>query len=536
MRSLTMYKVLIVDDEIFAVKGVISGVNWRDLGITEIYEAYHAQGAKERLKSTPIDLVICDIEMPEENGIELVRWITTHFPDVVTVFLTCHADFSFAKMAIHLGSFDYLLKPAIYSDLEKVLRNALETIKVQRTLKLTAEQSKQYEQKWKNKKTELIEGFWRDLLAQRLLVKDSTFQDASEEYQLPFNRYTHILMILVSVEKWTEPFSVRDEGIMGFALRNAAEEMIIGDQDGHFIEDARGNKLILLYGDSQQTEYLERLKEKCKNYIQACNQYFYCALSCYLGEFVTFNDLMKSYHSLLNWEHKNVLQSNSVLLFQDSMERENSSTTSSGYMLDWTDWFERGDKEILYEMVDERLNTLSEQKVTIGILEELSHGFLQVIYYVLHRKGLHVQVLFKEGALSELSSVTKSIAGMGDWMKRMIDLVIGLITAQKPVNSIVQKIKEYIANHLHVEFSREDLAVYVFFNPAYISRLFRKETGLSLSDYILQERMKKASELLLETDQTVSHIASNLGYGNFSYFARMFKRVYGATPQEYRNR
>jgi two-component system response regulator YesN len=73
-------------------------------------------------------------------------------------------------------------------------------------------------------------------------------------------------------------------------------------------------------------------------------------------------------------------------------------------------------------------------------------------------------------------------------------------------------------------------------NEAYISRLFRKETGVSLSDFILQERMKKAAALLTGTDEAVSQIAVNLGFGNFSYFARMFKRVYGVTPHEFRKR
>jgi two-component system response regulator YesN len=485
--------------------------------------------------STAIDLVVCDIEMPDENGIELVRWIKDNFPDVVTVFLTCHADFSFAKHAIHLGSFDYLLKPVVYSELEVVLRNALDTLEEERSLKVYAEQLKKYEQKWQNKKSELIECFWRDLLAQRLPLIDSTFKEASEEYQLPFDRYSQILLILVSVEKWAQPFSVRDEEIMGFALRNAAEEIIIGDRDGHFVEDARGNKLILLYGCGPDEQATERLKASCKRYVAACRQYFYCSLSCYIGEFSEFRDLMKSYHGLLNWEQNNVSHSNSVLLYHDNAHRE-IRHSYSGSMLDWTDWFEKGDKETLYAMVDDKLNALYSQSATVAVLEELSHGFLQVVYYVLHRKGLDVQLLFKEGALSELGIVTKSIEELGNWMKRLIDLVIGLITAKKPVNSIVQKIQDYIANNLHVDFSREDLALSVFLNPAYTSRLFRKETGLSLSEYILQERMKKAAQLLQETDLTVSQIASELGYGNFSYFSRMFKRVHGLTPVEYRNR
>lgn len=71
-------------------------------------------------------------------------------------------------------------------------------------------------------------------------------------------------------------------------------------------------------------------------------------------------------------------------------------------------------------------------------------------------------------------------------------------------------------------------------NPAYLSRLFRKETGMVLTDYILQEKMRRASELLVLSDSSISEIADSLGYGNFSYFARLFRKVYGVTPHEYR--
>ncbi|UJF34963.1 helix-turn-helix domain-containing protein [Paenibacillus hexagrammi] len=534
---MNMYTALIVDDEIFAVKGILSGVNWQQLGIHDVYEAYHATMAKERLQTTPVDVIICDIEMPDETGLELVEWIKIHYPEIIVIFLTCHADFSFAQKAIQLGSYDYLLKPVIFSDLEQILHGALDSINERREQKETADQLKKYQLMWEQKKTALIERFWQDILCQRLLLSHQTLEAAIEELQIPLATHTDIRLILISVEQWEKLFTARDEEIMSFALRNAAEEILIGTRSGHVVEDHKGNMIVLLYNvvmDPDQ-EQEQELLDACSRYMKACREYLYCVLSCYVGESVPLVDMMKSYHLLLEWEHKNVIQTNQVLLYREYGSSHHHGLQSFS-LIEWADWFEKGDREKLHELVERQMMEFHEQKVTIETLEAYYHSFLQVVYYVLHRKGLQVQMLYKDGAMAELSLVTRSLSHLEQWMKQMIGSVMNLLFSKRPPNSIVQKMKDYIAANLEVDFSREDLAEHVFLNPAYISRLFRAETDMSLSDYILQERMKQASELLLSTDQPVSQIAVNLGYGNFSYFARMFKRVYGVTPQEYRKK
>ena len=73
-------------------------------------------------------------------------------------------------------------------------------------------------------------------------------------------------------------------------------------------------------------------------------------------------------------------------------------------------------------------------------------------------------------------------------------------------------------------------------NPEYLSRLFKKVKGISLSDYIVQEKLKIAISLLEGTNLPVSVIATNIGYTNFSYFTQVFKKVYGISPSEYRQK
>ncbi|GBF77372.1 DNA-binding response regulator [Paenibacillus sp. 598K] len=97
-------------------------------------------------------------------------------------------------------------------------------------------------------------------------------------------------------------------------------------------------------------------------------------------------------------------------------------------------------------------------------------------------------------------------------------------------------IQHYITTHLAEDVSLTALAALVHHSPTYLSRLYRRTTGVMLSDYITQERMKKARVLLEETGMKIQEVAAIAGYEGASQFNRSFKRLNQMTPQEYRER
>jgi two-component system response regulator YesN len=524
-----MYKVLVVDDEIYAVKGLISGVNWEMLGVTEVYEAFHSLQAKELLLAHDMDVMICDIEMPEGNGLELLEWVREHKPGVETIFFTCHAEFEFAKKAIQLGSYDYLLKPVVYAEIEQVLQGALVRVDGKREMNEAAEGFQKYYQLWQSQKPIRIERFWQDLLRQRILPKQEVIRTALESHS--FEAVQSVLLILISLEEWSKAFNSRDEEIMEFALQKAAEELILNQLPGSITKDHHGNTMCILYLGKQNVDN-EEIKSLCEHYISSCNRYFYSTLSCYVGEKVPISDIMKSYHGLLNMEYRNVTQSKRVMFMQDQVKEDSGVILDS--FNDWAEWLERGDVDQLYGNLELTFQEMNKEQVTVETLITFYHSFLQVVYYVLHRKGVSVKMLHDAEKFPLQSDVTDSIYHLEKWVKQVIPIVIQLLFNKSPTNPIIQKLKVYIKDNLYQEMTREELASHVYLNPAYLSRLFRKETGFSLSDYILQERMDKAADMLLCTDKTISEIADSLGYDNFSYFARLFKKIHGMTPQYYR--
>lgn len=99
-----MYSLLIADDEMIAVMGIKEGIDWRGMGIDKIYEAFDAEEALRIISKNRVDLLICDIEMPGLNGLELLDKVNEISADTVTIFLTGHARFDYAQLALKKGS------------------------------------------------------------------------------------------------------------------------------------------------------------------------------------------------------------------------------------------------------------------------------------------------------------------------------------------------------------------------------------------------------------------------------------------------
>lgn len=116
-----MDSILIVDDDYITLDGLKQYLNWEKCGIKEVYTAMSAKKAKEIIENKQIDVLVTDIEMPGDSGIDLLKWINETQKDPVCIFLTSHADFSYAREAVKQKAFLYLLKPAPLEEMEEPL-------------------------------------------------------------------------------------------------------------------------------------------------------------------------------------------------------------------------------------------------------------------------------------------------------------------------------------------------------------------------------------------------------------------------------
>ena len=114
------------------------------------------------------------------------------------------------------------------------------------------------------------------------------------------------------------------------------------------------------------------------------------------------------------------------------------------------------------------------------------------------------------------------------------DLIGDAVRLNEQPATLIDTVREYIDAHLEQDLTRAHLSRIVYLNPDYLARLFKKELGVSLGQYIKDRRMEKACHALVETRMAVSRIAGMVGYDNYSYFIKLFREQFGMTPVEYR--
>ena len=122
-------------------------------------------------------------------------------------------------------------------------------------------------------------------------------------------------------------------------------------------------------------------------------------------------------------------------------------------------------------------------------------------------------------------------------LKKGIQFVLDAAAARTDIHleqSDVELAKAYIHSHLNQPILVTDVAEHVNLSSEYFTRLFKKETGQNIKDYIIQAKIDAAKDLLARSDIPVSLIAMEMGYDNFSHFTQIFKKICGTTPSDYR--
>ena len=136
------------------------------------------------------------------------------------------------------------------------------------------------------------------------------------------------------------------------------------------------------------------------------------------------------------------------------------------------------------------------------------------------------------GMTEMLSSVDEILLYLAQDMIRYIRLVKE--SRRQAGIKPIRDAKEYIREHLPENISLEQISAMSGYNAAYFSTMFKKETGITISEYIIQTRMEKAKELLRFTNMSVASICEQVGYADVKSFTRNFKKSTGMKPSEYR--
>lgn len=520
--------VLLVDDQISILSGLISGINWEALGVTAIRTAGNAAQAKKILQQERVDVLLCDIEMPGENGLSLLRWARGRGMELVCVFLTSHADFLYAKEAISLGCFDYVLQPARYEDIQATVKKAISRVAAKQKDR-ELEYYGIYAKSHPGGVFQALFGSWitdGHLSVPRLRTTLSRFHK-----QLP--EQCDCALIVGQLLRWRanpwpfEQWSYGLNNVFAELFGNAEMEAIPFTIDqstlGWFVY-ARDQLF------SQETLPLQIL-ESVYLYI---TQYFPCDFALYLSSSLSVDQIEPQAGKLMQAKKDNVLQRSGI--FQpdkDDFLGKEPPNASTVQMHRWEELLSEGNGQLLQQEVIRYLDECSASETfDYRFLHNVWLQFQQVVLNVTWDKQLFekdILAALRQGETAQsLEDVRASVARTASFFQSG-----GTKRDQK---TIVQLAVQYVDEHLDAPFTVGDIANALFINADHLSRLFKTEHGVPLKEYIVMRKMHTAQVFLRTTSLPVSIIASKVGYDNCSYFSQAYKKITGYTPSEERKK
>ena len=207
--------ILIVDDDKLLVDKLEETVQWEKIGISMVFTAYNIRQAQKLLEEFPIQFLLCDIDMPQGSGLELLEWIRDNQMEVECVFLSSYANFAYAQKALRLSTREYLLKPISNQDLEAVLSRIIEETREKRERRSAEEQNLGQQRKGK---TEFWEDFFRNPSEQERML--------AQVLEEGFYQETDVLILEV-IKIFADDKDInykKDLSLFNFVIRNITTE------------------------------------------------------------------------------------------------------------------------------------------------------------------------------------------------------------------------------------------------------------------------------------------------------------------------
>ncbi|SDW47982.1 response regulator [Paenibacillus sp. CF384] len=523
--------VLIVDDQTQVVNGLIFGIDWTKIGVNEVLKAYNAFEAREIINSYSIDLLLCDIEMPAESGLDLYQWIKEQNIDIECIFLTAHADFTYAKMAMQLGGFDYILQPAKYETIELTIMNAIQKI----TLKKETKKYYAYGKLLQQNTEILLDNLVKDWIIRK--NKDSSrFIEVLSQIHVSLDSSDHIYLVMLDVFHVKETMKSWSNGLLKFSIGNIVKELFARYGQNVLVAQVDDQKLVfIIYAMNRRLIDPEGVTRQLNRLIEVYQSYYGCDIACYTGDKIVVAEAPDLAAQLREMMQNNVSLTSKVFQLKDRTDQQ-TVTNPIPNMKIWSKLLEQGDSEVVRDQACELLDHLAMQgKIDAEFLKRFYQQFIQMLYTTAEIVDVPIhRILQEEDRLEKwLSSYTnvdnmkeliayasqcfKSFPGSEDEMKNQVDIIL-----------------QYIRDHIDQDIRRTDIAREVYLNPNYVSRLFKSETGISLKEFIIMEKMKLAQALLKSTKLPISIVAMKVGYTNFSHFSQVYKKTWNVTPAEER--
>ncbi len=522
-----MINVLIVDDDIATVEVIQNSVQWDRLGITGVYTAYHVAGAKKILSEVEIDIVISDIEMPQETGLDFLKWVRTEQKECEFLFLTCHEDFSYATSAITYDAAGYLTKPFRIDAMEMTLQRIVGKLQQKQSM----EKSSAYGA-WMEKNLRLMKvEFWKQVL-EGDLTEESRIGGEIASRHLEIQQDASYCFVYSKVSNIEGDIQKYGKGVYEFVLEGFHSELLTGQVENESVIKLHEKSGISYITVCQNREGLE---EKCEQLMEIYKNYFKGTITCCISRQYPIGELAAARQKVERLLAYNIGSYGKVFREEDAQvqteeERQIIDIDTMVRLLGEKD--KAGVLQYLKRLFGE-LGACS--KLNVHSLYLMKQEIIQIVYADLMHQGIQAtRLFFDKTSIQMADNAVNSTVDMIRWVNFFLEKTFAYEEEVAKSATIIDKIQLYVQEHYAENIGRSEIAAELFLTPEYLAKLYKKKTGMNLKDYINEYRIKRAKQLLKFEGISISDVAEMVGFDNFSYFSTVFKKITGMSPKEYK--
>lgn len=531
-----MIRILIVDDEIVIRKGIITSIDWESMGMSIAGEASNGREGYEKAIALKPDIVITDVRMPVMDGLELTKLLKENMPDVRVVIISGYDEFKYAREALRMGVNEYLLKPIGADELIKIMLKQYDEI-------IRKNDQVSQDSRIKSIFRENLSFMQARFIGSVLKGESKNPSDITEKARelnvdLSGREYQVIIIDIDDFLLITENKTESEKDFIKTNVRNMSEEILnpsvksvvcLSEADSLFsvinVKDSNRYDLFNLYKEIRYT-----VNKKYGITLTICVSNIYKSISDLPkaydeAVFILKNKAFAGKDKIITTKDVEKLGSVSQVMYPSSEEKE-----VIGYL-------KTMDTEKLSTVLERMYSSFINSKADYEEVKNICLRMITIAESQLDELGVDYRKYTDRqfGTYSEIEKY-ETLEDIKLWMKNIFR---GYIEAmQKGKNEkfkgIVKVAMKYMNDHYSENIGVEDIAAITYVSPNYFSRVFKKETGKSFTEWLNNVRLDKAKIILKDLRFRVYEVAEQVGYNDYKIFTHNFKKYVGCTPKEYR--
>ncbi|MGB4658045.1 MAG: helix-turn-helix domain-containing protein [Mobilitalea sp.] len=528
------YKVLIADDEYWTREKLRTMIDWKQYHIDFLEPAVDGEDVLRKIAENTPDILITDINMPFKSGVELIHILKEEYPDIIVFVISGYDHFEYVKTTLLAGAINYLLKPVTKIDLVNSLSKALDMISSRKQMEEKQEEEQRQIQK--------ASSFIQDSELSLLVEKEETFYSPSimMNSNIDFAGCSVMLIKIHNLQELMMDYNY-DMNHLSYSVKKQIKEITGYDNLLIFNHIYRSNEFVII--TELDNIQLRKMAQSILNYFIGRMK---APISIVISEHsYSMESIHTAYIQSVSKLMMRKYNKNSVILFCEKDNMEGKKEVINQMSLE----MENKLKNLLKSRNQAAIRTLIFEDAGIRYCDSGEKTFLEVKQIVKRMCNVMVDYLSERKVardILELESLadlannkieTLSAESLCEVISEMIDASIGSKSEEESgsIRSVVKLAVKYIDSNFFEELTLAKLANKFSVESSYFSKIFRQETGSNLMLYIAQKRIDKAKEYMRDSSINLTEIAFMTGYEDYTYFNRVFRKMTGVSPRDYRS-